>query len=275
MDFIEALRTEDRTLVESACEARARAIYVGNQRLMCRVLTKYLMYVAAEDTSLTPHLAMSGYWEMWVTQAIVRNVRSGWRCFDVGANVGYFTLLLADLVGEDGSVVAFEPQGRLAQMIGASTRMNGFGDRVDVTCAVLGDAEGTAKLLVPGTDLGSAHVSPQASHGDLCLVTARTIDGLDTRVDFLKVDAEGAEAAILRGGAQTLARDRPILLLEYSRAMAGASEGDPVAHIRSLVEGGYRLQTVDTAGRLEATTLETLEQLPEAELAMLWLSPKS
>lgn len=275
MDFTQALRNEERTLVESACEGRSRALYVGSGRLLCRVLTKYLLYVAAEDTSLTPHLAMSGYWEMWVTQAVARNVKAGWRCFDVGANVGYYSVLLADLVGDGGAVVAVEPQARLAGMIDDNATINGVGDRLSVVCAALGDEEGTAYLRVPGNQLGSAHVVDPGTPGGID-VQSRTLDGLGPeRVEFMKVDAEGAEAALLKGAEKTLARDRPVLLLEFGQTMAAAGGEAPTAHVRALVEGGYRLQIVDTAGRLEDTTVEKLEKLGEREISMLWLSPKS
>ena len=73
--------------------------------MLCRVLGKYLMYADSQETGITPHLALHGYWESWITLALARTLRPGWHCLDVGANHGYYTLVMADGAGPDGRVV--------------------------------------------------------------------------------------------------------------------------------------------------------------------------
>src|ERR1043166_6526206 len=115
----------DRSAIEKWCRAQTQVTYLGDHRALCRVLGKYLMYVDTRDLSLAPHMMMNGFWEMWVTQAIVDYVKPGMRCIDVGANCGYYTLLLADLVGEKGRVWAYEPQERVFEMLKHTGRVNG------------------------------------------------------------------------------------------------------------------------------------------------------
>lgn len=97
-----------REQIEDWCRAQARAVPVDDY-LLCRVLGKHLMYVHQRDTALTPHLALNGIWEPWITMAIARHVKPGMRCLDIGSCYGYYALLLADLVGKDGYVQAWEP----------------------------------------------------------------------------------------------------------------------------------------------------------------------
>ncbi len=72
-----------RALCESA--------YLGDETALCRVLGRYKMFVDTSDNSLSPHLMLDGYWEMWLTEALARAIRPGMTVVDVGANLGYFT----------------------------------------------------------------------------------------------------------------------------------------------------------------------------------------
>ena len=70
---------------------------------------KYLMCADAQETGITPHLCMDGYQESWITIALACTLRPGWHCLHVGANHGYYTLIMADAVGREGRVVPVEP----------------------------------------------------------------------------------------------------------------------------------------------------------------------
>lgn len=147
--------------------------------------------------------------------------------FDVGANAGYYTLLFSHLVGRKGRVHAFEPIPETFAALTAALRREGhFGNVVANDCA-LGDREGVLPLFVPGSDFGQASL---AQHGagswrepgkitrHECRV--RTLDGYaresGARPTFLKVDVEGAELPVLRGGLKTLESCRPLLYLEVN-----------------------------------------------------------
>jgi hypothetical protein len=123
---IEDLRDSSvRPLVERYCEQRCSFIPMPDDRVLCKVLGKYLMWVDALDQGLSPHLIFQGFWEMWITAAMARFVRRGTTVVDVGANVGYYTLLLADAVGPQGRVVAFEPNPPIAEKLRMTDANNG------------------------------------------------------------------------------------------------------------------------------------------------------
>lgn len=270
MEILSVLKDIDRTQAERFCEQRSRAVAVGDGRLLCRVLGQYMMYVPAEDTSLTPHLALNGYWEMWITQCLAREIKPGMGCVDVGANVGYFTCVLADAVGDgDGWVYAFEPQATLAAMLVDTMKVNGWTSRVHVASLALSDRQGTGHLMVPGRDMGSASLGSGGS-----LVQLRQLDDLVQPlgpVHFMKLDVEGHEDRVLAGAQKVLRDSRPTLLIEWCKAMAGP---EPFRHIEPLLAAGYSLGEVGTDSRIDPVTTEELARKGDAELAMLWMAPK-
>ncbi len=60
----------------------SQTVYLGNEMILCRVLTKYMCYIDSQDMSLTPHLYLNGYWESWITQAMVRILERGFYCLE-------------------------------------------------------------------------------------------------------------------------------------------------------------------------------------------------
>ena len=157
---------------------------------------------------------------------------------DVGAHGGQFTQLLAGIVHR-GRVIAIEPSSYARSVLTAALRVRRVGN-VTVVQTALGAARGVAMLDTPikkGGDMGYglAHIAvgSEAAGGERVResVTVTTLDALvDTlrlpRVDFIKADVEGYEAALIAGARRTLERHRPPLLLEHDArhlARAGSS----------------------------------------------------
>lgn len=134
---------------------------------------------------------------------------------DVGANVGHYTRALSECVGRKGRVIAFEPIAKTFELLAASVA-----DLTNVTLvgAAASDQTKLAGLNIPTFEWGlenfyEASIREGASD---CSALCLPIDslGLASRVRFLKIDAEGHEAAVLRGAEKLLLRDRPLLLVE-------------------------------------------------------------
>lgn len=176
---------------------------------------------------------------------IVKNARPDWVAFDVGMNFGYFTCLLASCCQE---VHGFEPVGWLATRARANVELNGF-TNVTINELALSDRTGTAQLNLPAeTDCNwgtSSLVHRSSSPTATAEVTLDTLDsyfaarGL-TRLDFIKVDVEGAENLVMHGGKKTLERFRPVVIFEHN------TESAPPTY--AVLEGiGYRF--TDMQGR--------------------------
>jgi FkbM family methyltransferase len=224
---IPELTSSDRFDLEAFCRAQAQSTYLGDHTALCRILGRYKVYVDTRDTGFASNLLLDGFWEMWLTIFIARQVRAGMVAIDVGANFGYYTLILADLVGETGHVYAVEPNPVAATALRRSVDLNGAGGRTTVIEAAAGAADGSQLLLfTPHGEPKNAMIvaSPDgvsAGSGTLYPVSEVAVDTIAAgceRIDFIKIDAEGAEEGIIAGALKTLTRDKPHLVLEFNAA---------------------------------------------------------
>lgn len=148
---------------------------------------------------------------------------SGQTVIDLGANLGIFAARAARLVGPMGRVIAVEPHpDNFRRLLGNAAR-NGLA-WLDCVQAAAGDREGEAPLFVH--DRGGNHSLVRGT-GKSVPVRVRTVDGIVrelglTRVDFLKIDIEGAVTAALRGARETIRRFRPRIALERDSESEGA-----------------------------------------------------
>ena len=188
-------------------------------------------------------------------------VSPGDTVLDVGANVGQYAALLARLVGPTGRVLAFEPEPRTHAILHSNVRRIGLSS-VETFQLALADFTGTA-LIVRVVDedglpnIGLTHLATQseAASGD---ARVAALDGLSEslRVDscaFVKIDVEGSEMLVLRGGARFLATRRPLLMVELDHMMSARYGSSPADVIVFLKELGYELwkprTTADWRGR--------------------------
>jgi FkbM family methyltransferase len=171
-----------------------------------------------------------------------RFIKPGDTVWDVGAHKGAYTWHLARAVGPAGEVHAFEPQPDLAARL-----RKAFHRPVQVHELALSDTTATARLTVPvwGTTRMQGHASLEhGSAGEALTVTTLVGDELHQSPTFVKADVEGHELAFLRGASETLARAKPVLLLEidYRHASETATRGSLVSW---LDDHHYRAHYLD------------------------------
>jgi FkbM family methyltransferase len=242
-----AYLTGDRSTLETVSRQQAQAVRLNDGAVLCRVLGKYLMFADADDLTVTPHMSLNGYWESWTTLAIARALAPGANCVDVGANHGYFTLIMADAAGPTGRVLGIEPNPRLATLLEYTLEVNGFDRLARVLSTAASDQErGTARLVIPGRRWALASLYRHATAGDHVVdVETTTIDRLTDEwpsVDFVKIDAEGSEEAIWRGMRRTLDRNLDITVVMELKPSGCA---DAAAFIAALRAEGFPLRYID------------------------------
>lgn len=151
-------------------------------------------------------------------------LRPGMTVYDVGANVGFVSILSAHLVGPSGKVFSFEPLPSNADMVEHNARLNNF-DQVSVRREAVSEADGEARFKVSAeaSTLGMLENSTFAKQDDAVVefipVKVRSLDSLAIldnlpRPDAIKIDTEGAEVDVLRGAVETIRAARPLLLIE-------------------------------------------------------------
>ena len=257
---LKLLRETPREAAEAAIRLLCAAVRMGDETTLCRALGRYKMFVDNADFGLAPHLLLDGFWEMWVTRAMLEVVHPGMVAVDVGANVGYFTLLLADIVGPDGRVLAFEPNPRPLHLLERSLRLNGLADRVALHGVPLAATSGNAVyLVVPVGEPKNAHLSPEADSSAGHALHSATLDDVvgDGRVDFVKIDAEGAERDIWQGMQRIVARGQPMtVFLEFVADRYAA----PDALLAEFAGRGFHLRRIDPRrGMIDLSAREVLD----------------
>jgi len=178
----------------------------------------------------------------------------GMTFLDVGANLGLYSLFAAKRVGEKGRVVAIEPSTREFQRLTMNLGANGLSTKVRALRVGVSNVRAEADLFIatsenPGHNSlgGLAYGTPLQGKERVQLEPLDDIvrrEGL-TRVDFMKIDIEGAELFALRGAADTLVRFRPTILLELNERTLRAQGCGPADVWEFLIERGYLLYGFD------------------------------
>jgi FkbM family methyltransferase len=178
-------------------------------------------------------------------------VRPGDVVLDVGANLGYYTLLFSHLAGARGKVHAFEPVPPTFTRLAARVARGRRSDNVVLNPCALAETAGPVSLFVPGGDLGQASLARHAAgswrgadSGEISdhACSAVTLDGYAAglpALNFLKCDVEGAELSVLRGGEAALRRFAPLLLVEVCPDWTAAFSYEPADLARFLAGLGY------------------------------------
>ena len=148
--------------------------------------------------------------ERYLEEAYIirRLVKPGMRVVDVGANIGYYVLLFAQLVGSDGSIIAVEPSPENLPELELNVTSNNLCN-VQIVPKAIGAEKGNVGLL-SGINSGVTTDAQAAFVVEQDIIDHLAIDP----VDFLKIDIEGYELQALYGASRVISEDRPILLLE-------------------------------------------------------------
>jgi FkbM family methyltransferase len=181
------------------------------------------------------------------------HAREGGIAYDVGAHVGFFSLLMSRLVGRTGQVLAFEPHTGNVERLRANVFANGARN-VDVRAVALGDAVGEERFSAHASSLEGSLDGGESVAGGLpddgapalgCMrVATTTIDALvhdgAAVPHVMKIDVEGAEGRVIRGGRETIAACRPVMVIEIhsSEAWGHVLDALPVAYEFTDIDGG-------------------------------------
>jgi FkbM family methyltransferase len=271
--MIPSYLTEERYALERISRQHYQTARLSDRVILCRILGKYIMYADPEDVGITPHFCLDGFWESWITIAMARTLKSGWCCVDVGANHGYYSLIMADAVESTGCVLAIEPQPQLAELLRLTLEVNGFHHRTTVLQKAVSDTVSSkTQLVVPrhrGLD-ATLHREATAAD-DVVEIETVTVDQITAhwpRVDLIKIDAEGAEEAIWRGMHKTLERNPGITII---MEMKCSRYTNPQAFVREIREAGFPLRHIDYDATIKNLTEQQILTNRIAEDWMLFL----
>jgi FkbM family methyltransferase len=219
----------------------------------------HLLYVEPHDRAVGARLRRRGVWAAAETALCKREIQPGMRVLDVGANIGYFTLLFARLVGPTGHVYAFEPEPRNFDLLQRNIARNGYTNITAVPKAV-SRASGSQQLYKSPDNLGDHRLAYGAAGREAVDVSVVALDEYfpaEARVDFIKVDIQGAECGALHGARALIARSAPLrLITEFWPAGIRALGDDPEQYLTDLAALGFRLAVIAPGSRLQLVSLD-------------------
>lgn len=184
-----------------------------------------------------------GYWlgtyEQRKRKAMEGLLKAGQIFFDIGANVGYFSLLAAKLTAPNGFVVAFEPLPRNTRFLRQHIELNALEQRIILYEAAVSDHDGKA-FFDFGKSSAMGHIASQGQMEVQLLSLDRLVKiGELPMPDVIKIDVEGAEFEVLQGAQRILSEHHPLLFIDTHARTAHEKS------IQFLMELGYKLEFLD------------------------------
>jgi FkbM family methyltransferase len=228
-----------RDRLVAALSARAKPLWHG-----ARVITRrgFLIETDFGVDDVGHILYCCGCLDYWDEGAICRLVKQGAVCFDIGAHIGYYSLLLAAAVGAEGQVFSYEPVPQTFSLLSRNVSRN-FARNVTTNQSALGDFEGNVQMACGGElPLGWSRVREHGALEVPCTTIDAEVSRLRlTRVDFIKIDVEGYEPHVLEGSKNTIARLRPAVMFEVNASALNEHGAAPSRISDMLTSHGYEI----------------------------------
>jgi FkbM family methyltransferase len=227
----------------------------AKRRIIHSFLPSYEMLVFANE-DVGRQIWLFGNYEADETRFFIEQIRPTDICFDVGGNVGYFSLLMSRLAS-DGSVHVFEPIPVNAALIAANTALNAI-ENLHLTNAAVGDHEGSVLFSVSvDSAYSSMHATGRLAEEKSIHVPLIALDDYLSaksllRIDVMKVDVEGAEDLVIRGASGLLgdsSRRPRIVLMELFDGNLSSFGSSVASVIERMASFGYQPHVLMAGGR--------------------------
>jgi FkbM family methyltransferase len=225
---------------------------IGKKTVHQRLLSGGTMILETHD-HLAQQMRCEESFEPAVRSEVLRIASRGMNVIDIGANIGYFAVLMSNLIGPEKRVFAFEPQARIVERLRRNIALNPPCN-VEVFPMALSDRAGTVIFNVPPIgkeSYGSIHANGRFDVMATVEVQTERLDDVMSKlgnpeIGLIKMDAEGAELPILRGAEKLLTSPRrPALIFEANEDNCkpfGYCVFDLLQYVHNL---GYKLRQLD------------------------------
>ncbi len=173
-------------------------------------------------------------YEPEISDVMRRFTKKGSDVIDVGANIGLHALYLSKLVGDEGHVIAFEPVTKFREQFEESIKI-GKVENIKIYPYALGTSESTETIYVSKTNAGNTSFIKNDDPASKEVVEIKTLDSFNfSNISFMKIDVEGFEEGVLRGGLETIKKNKPSILFEFS-PLYYRKKGENIRNILDLI----------------------------------------
>ena len=254
------------------------AVTLADGKLLVHTLHSVLMIVDSTDLIITPQLVVYRQWEPELTQLFWNSFGSDTVFVDVGANIGYFTLLAGSKIhaGGRGRVIAVEPNPECCALIERNLVINWSMCEIALHKVAVGSERGEVWLASPADRAANAHVSMSGATGQgerRFRVPLATLDDLvpgNLPVDIMKIDVEGHELSVFRGARRIIERSPNVkIIMEWSQEQMAEADVSPQAMQDEIRALGLVARRLPSSHTLNDVTLQNSPLIPFDELARL------
>jgi FkbM family methyltransferase len=216
------------------------ASFPVHEYIICNVPVQGKFYVEPHVSDTIKNVLRSGQaWESYINNLIYQYAKPGTVVLDIGSHIGTFTMLMSKVVGDNGTVYAFEPQRKIYRELRKNCELNGVKNVVCHRIAI-GERQQTIEMdkeTYPGSE-GSTGIG----HGG-DVAEMRTIDSFNfTNVSFVKIDVERSEEQVLDGMVNTILKNKPVIVIELQGGYLW--ETAPQEIRQKMVNSVEKLQTL-------------------------------
>ncbi len=206
------------------------------------------------DDWIQQHIYFFGIWDEPGTEFLKNNLKKDDIFIDIGANIGSYSLIASNLVGENGKVYAFEPVAGVFDSLLFNIKLNHLNNIVVIKKAIL-DTTGTINLFISKAEnLGMSGIFHHDNeNGKIETVETISLDeyisdsGIE-RIDMIKIDIEGAELFALKGMKRTIDKFKPVILMEISEEILHKNQLKSSEIIDFMKENSYSQKRLTEKG---------------------------
>jgi FkbM family methyltransferase len=269
----DAVRNLSKAVERLARRAEPFGVYMGDGTVLTQTITGLRFYVPTGDTVIAPKMIGNRTWEPRVSGILEKLVRKNLDFLDIGANIGYFSVLVASILGRKGGGVvhAFEPNPEILDLLRRNISINWSLAPIHVHALAIGEREEQMELRIPGKLASNGSLLGKKS-GDCVIHKVKVVpltkmNFEDGKVGLMKVDVEGAEPLVMAGAVEFLRRNPDTdIIMEWDTAAQNMVPGGVARVISIIKELDYKVWLVDK--QVTPVGIQALERLAYSNLLM-------
>ena len=196
-------------------------------------------------------LSINGVYGELDTKIIREEIHEGDIVIDVGANIGYYTLIFAQLVGRSGKVIAvvfaFEPEPKNFEILKKNIKINNY-QNIIAEQKIVSDKSGIVKLFIAEHGIVGHRINQQKSSQKFIEVESIILDNyikklnLDNKINFIKIDVEGSEPKVLEGTKEIIQKSNQLkIFTEFNREAVEEYGIEPKEMIDLFYRNGFKI----------------------------------
>jgi FkbM family methyltransferase len=221
----------------------------------------FRLYGSSEHQRLL-HWLLKGSYERYMRRLFKRELTLGMRVIDLGANIGYYTLIAAEAIGPTGRVYAFECDPGNARFLSHNVTLNGFASTVSIIPKAAASHSGVRRCFADTRDSVRSSLVLEPEGARVIEVDCTTVDdvlGSEESIDIAKIDVEGLEIDAIRGMEKVIARsERLTMFVECCPHVLSVAGGSVAELLGELDRHGFRVEVICESERSLSADLSEL-----------------